>query len=598
MTLNDSLFQCGPLDKSLCGTECYKEKDAISPIDSQLDDFEKFIHDANNIIYSPIHQIEILDSYNNAIISSNDSFNDSILYYPDGVSSPLKKKIKKSVSTIPYFQNSQNSTLIGKITVSPQEEDLQASPVKLDTFMSPSPHLPIDLNGTRECNFSSINSPKEILFDNSINRVRRGSLIKKQSFIDPNDTNSNTPMGVKSQISGCFYGMGNNIDNYFTDSTSTNAKNNSPSTCCCSNCNNGIKQQICHKCNKINTKFSKFSKCYGIKSSQDLVKLSLTDTKIISLELYSLLSHYCDNNFSSQQSISCGSNCKNDILCDSVSSDDDIFEYVGDYVLCKNIGSGGQGEIYLGLGDSGNYYAIKKIFDYNKKQINVDNEFNMMKDISHNNIVKYHSLLKKNNNAYIIMDYIDGKPLMDDCIALEKRNIILYTKQIIKTVMFLHKKNIIHMDIKPQNIIIKENIIYLIDFGCSTKHTCNHYPAKNGTLLFNPPEIYISTNTLFSYNIDIWAISVTIFLMFYNKFPFNGGTQKEFIDNLLTTDPLYPDNITNLEKDFFSKVFVKDPYRRLSLDQMLKHPIFSNSSKKTKLINDINLSKLIESEDL
>ena len=157
-------------------------------------------------------------------------------------------------------------------------------------------------------------------------------------------------------------------------------------------------------------------------------------------------------------------------------------------------------------------------------------------------IVKVNEAFEANGTAYYVMEYLSGGPLK----ASTKRQAVEYMLQIAEAVKVLHDNKVLHLDIKPSNVILKvdedtsESYPVLIDFGI-TKHfddsgrpttTPNSKGASPG---YAPIEQYDDVTT-FSPTIDIYAMGATLFYMLTGKNPPNAS--KLCYDNKILRDSL------------------------------------------------------------
>jgi len=190
------------------------------------------------------------------------------------------------------------------------------------------------------------------------------------------------------------------------------------------------------------------------------------------------------------------------------------------YRLTKTIGQGGFGITYLGVwntevkGELGAMktripVCIKEYFfkdycyrDNNTQAVKVHSitgeklfskfkeklieEANILSAVSHPNIVNVLEVFEENSTAYIVMEYIKGNPLkylLDNEGALPEYKVIKYAHQIGNALSFVHDKNIVHLDIKPGNILVdQDDNARLIDFGVSKRYDIEEQETSTTTL--------------------------------------------------------------------------------------------------------------------
>ena len=132
------------------------------------------------------------------------------------------------------------------------------------------------------------------------------------------------------------------------------------------------------------------------------------------------------------------------------------------YTIHKLIADGGMSQVYYAHDRILNRdVAIKKLKKemYNTT-LKIKKEVEFMLSLNHPNIVKIFDFFDENDEVYIVMEYVEGKTLKELVQASGKmsvNNAIKYVQQICDALSYAHAQNIIHRDIKPQNIIVNED---------------------------------------------------------------------------------------------------------------------------------------------
>ena len=174
-------------------------------------------------------------------------------------------------------------------------------------------------------------------------------------------------------------------------------------------------------------------------------------------------------------------------------------EKIDQYRLLQHIGEGGQGEVWLAERDDGEFnhrVAIKFIKlspnEYELKRFQTEREF--LASLQHANIASLLGGGQYNDRLYMIMEWVDGIPLMD-YIKQNKLNLqqtLNCFLEICRAVSYAHSKGIIHRDIKPSNILVtSEGVVKLLDFGIAKTmdmETTITQGAAMMTMAYSSPE--------------------------------------------------------------------------------------------------------------
>lgn len=202
---------------------------------------------------------------------------------------------------------------------------------------------------------------------------------------------------------------------------------------------------------------------------------------------------------------------------------------LGHYYFNNNetIGYGSFSIIYKGtIRNTNTQIAIKKITKIvDSKYIN--NEISLMKKISHQNILKlYDIIIQPNNEIYLILEYCSGGDLSKYILSKEVVYDKKYFNEIINGFKYLYQNDVLHRDIKPQNILIHENSIKISDFGFAKAYEENELLSTFcGSPLYMAPEIL--KNKDYANSSDVWSLGVILYELLVKEHPYSVESRKD-----------------------------------------------------------------------
>lgn len=182
----------------------------------------------------------------------------------------------------------------------------------------------------------------------------------------------------------------------------------------------------------------------------------------------------------------------------------------------------------------------------------------------------------------MVMEFISGGELFERVIAddfvLTEHDCILFMKQICDGVAYMHKNDVLHLDMKPENILCKTRTshkIKIIDFGLARVYSEN----DNLRILFGTPE-FVAPEVLnyepVSPASDMWSVGVICYVLLSGLSPFMGDNDTETFANITRAEMDFDDDafdeISEDAKDFISGLLVKKIKGRMSAEECLKHP--------------------------
>jgi pentatricopeptide repeat protein len=197
------------------------------------------------------------------------------------------------------------------------------------------------------------------------------------------------------------------------------------------------------------------------------------------------------------------------------------------------LGKGGFGQVFLAEEElSGNKVAIKQL--YSNLLINRDFILNEIKTISrfnHPNIVQYKIAFIKENDLFFVMEYCPGGNLAS---AIQNKKISFnkaldITLTVAKALSIVNSNNVIHNDIKPENLFFGDNgIVKIGDFGVANSNI--------GTIKYLPPQKLLDTIENASFHRDIFALGITFIELLNNERLFLGLTSEQRADKIISCD--------------------------------------------------------------
>lgn len=233
--------------------------------------------------------------------------------------------------------------------------------------------------------------------------------------------------------------------------------------------------------------------------------------------------------------------------------------YDNKYIFIKELGNGGFGKVFLAKERVSNrFVAIKQLLTENKfLQENIIHEIETVAKFENPNIVTFYHHFREEGIFYLVMEYCSGGSLRDKINSNTYTNTeaIDWMITLAKSLRIIHKKGIIHHDIKPDNILFTQNgNIKIADFGVANKNM--------GTRSYMCPESFNwdfkSTNDP---RIDIYSLGVTLMELLTKKNPFSGLSSDEIIEKHLSAD--FPiQKLPNWQQEIILKAINKTPELR------------------------------------
>uniref|UniRef100_A0A8C0UBR0 Myosin light chain kinase, smooth muscle n=1 Tax=Cyanistes caeruleus TaxID=156563 RepID=A0A8C0UBR0_CYACU len=261
------------------------------------------------------------------------------------------------------------------------------------------------------------------------------------------------------------------------------------------------------------------------------------------------------------------------------------------YNIEERLGSGKFGQVFrLVEKKTGKVWAGKFFKAYSaKEKENIRDEISIMNCLHHPKLVQCVDAFEEKANIVMVLEMVSGGELferiIDEDFELTERECIKYMKQISEGVQYIHKQGIVHLDLKPENIMCVNKTgtsIKLIDFGLARRlENAGSLKVLFGTPEFVAPEV-INYEPI-GYETDMWSIGVICYILVSGLSPFMGDNDNETLANVTSAtwdfDDEAFDEISDDAKDFISNLLKKDMKSRLNCTQCLQHPWLQKDTK-------------------
>eukprot|EP00929_Paragymnodinium_shiwhaense_P039655 TRINITY_DN20815_c0_g1_i1.p1 TRINITY_DN20815_c0_g1~~TRINITY_DN20815_c0_g1_i1.p1 ORF type:complete len:696 (-),score=135.35 TRINITY_DN20815_c0_g1_i1:207-2294(-) len=257
---------------------------------------------------------------------------------------------------------------------------------------------------------------------------------------------------------------------------------------------------------------------------------------------------------------------------------------VAGYILDKRIGKGSYATVWKGHVDGGNEAVAVKVVSRQTvtETAQLKQEVDVLRRISHENIVRFRDLKKSASHFYLVLEYCAGGDLsqfLRDRGRVPEDKAKRFLKQISAGLCVLHGENVIHRDLKPQNILLSNDsndpIIKIADFGFARAlQPMDMAATVCGSPLYMAPEIL--RHEPYGTKADLWSVGAILFEMLLGRPPYSGANPMQLLANIEKTDTLPLDDaaqalISADGQAFLRRLLVRLPQQRIASNDFARH---------------------------
>ncbi|XP_061088316.1 myosin light chain kinase, smooth muscle isoform X1 [Conger conger] len=278
------------------------------------------------------------------------------------------------------------------------------------------------------------------------------------------------------------------------------------------------------------------------------------------------------------------------------------------YTVLEKLGVGKFGQVFrlthkeTGRVCAGKFYKARG----SKDKAAARNEIELMNHLHHPKLVQCLGAYDCRSQIVMVMEYIAGGELferiVDENFEHTEPTSVQYMQQILEGAQYMHQQDIVHLDLKPENIVCMNttgSLIKIIDFGLASKLDPNTpLMVMHGTPEFVAPEV-ISFEPVGPAT-DMWSIGVICYILLSGESPFQGNSDDETLALVTAAQWEFEESfeeITDQAKDFISGLLKKDMRQRLSCEKAMAHPwmaaFVSADPRSTKSLSKEKMKKFL-----
>ncbi|KAL1872967.1 hypothetical protein Daus18300_004108 [Diaporthe australafricana] len=294
----------------------------------------------------------------------------------------------------------------------------------------------------------------------------------------------------------------------------------------------------------------------------------------------------------------------------------------GEYILGNTIGEGEFGKVKLGWKQEGGIQVAIKLIKKDQlgsnpsRMAKIMREVAILKQLTHPNIVRLHKMEESERHFGIILEYASGGELFDYILNhryLKDNAARRLFAQLVSGVGYLHKKGIVHRDLKLENLLLDRNRnIIITDFGFAntfdpieelSEEEENNLSDREfvkrmglnqlkpsgmrkgdlmqtscGSPCYAAPELVVSDSLYTGRKVDVWSCGVILYAMLAGYLPFDDDPANPEGDNInllykyIVNTPLtFPEYVTPHARDLLRRILVPNPRKRADLFEVARH---------------------------
>ena len=271
------------------------------------------------------------------------------------------------------------------------------------------------------------------------------------------------------------------------------------------------------------------------------------------------------------------------------------------YRVGRLLGKGAFGKVNLGMHKlTGKLVAIKSI---DKQYLNDESsrrkliqEYSILKKLQHPNILRLYEIFDSTKRTLIVVELCSGGDLLNYVRKhkkLSERMTKFILKKLLEGLHHCHSRGVIHRDIKLDNVLLNEvGELKICDFGVSRIVPKDRLMTEQcGTPAYIAPEI-LKGDGYEGFAADIWSAGVALYAMLYGTVPFKSNNMNDLHSSILKGKYTLKKGISRKAKDLIRRMLDRNPYKRISISEILSHDWMQDVDDTISLFTDEEKSAL------
>eukprot|EP00053_Salpingoeca_punica_P019757 m.202337 g.202337 ORF g.202337 m.202337 type:complete len:1177 (+) comp17717_c0_seq1:107-3637(+) len=256
----------------------------------------------------------------------------------------------------------------------------------------------------------------------------------------------------------------------------------------------------------------------------------------------------------------------------------------------KVLGRGATATVYAGIRKDVNMdIAIKEVetLDGAEPPVDLLEEINTIRHLQHKNIIKFFQFQRAQGSVQLVMECVPGGSLTSllykfGPLVTAVEHLVDYSGQILSALNYLHSMDIIHRDVKGDNVLVNKDtgVLKLADFGTS-KRMAGLNPRTDtlaGTPWYMAPEVIISNTRDYGRESDIWSYGCTIWQIAMGRPPLVKIRDADEVMNLVGFNrehEVIPENWPSDLRDLLQQCWMIEPSQRATSEKLMSHSLFN-----------------------